>query len=100
MSFFSPRYFGKSRAERPSVSEAKVKKTLRPLYHLIATNKLNMQGQASQNREDGRSRKPHVGRDLQVPWTRDRKKRVLWDIPWDGEEKEKKGGLDVKEPWG
>jgi len=28
-----------------------------------------------------------------IPWTRGRKLRVVWDIPWDGGEKEWKGEM-------
>jgi len=47
---------------------------------MIATNKLDMQGQAVQNREKGRSRKPNGRGSPGKPWTRvtrDRKMRVL-----------------------
>ena len=54
---------------------------------MIATNKLDMQGQAAEQRREGQeSRMGEEGLQV-IPWTRDRKMRVLWDIPWDGGEK-------------
>ena len=46
--FFSRRCLGKSRTVRPSVSEANVKRDTTAMYHLIATNKFNMQSRAAQ----------------------------------------------------
>lgn len=50
---------------------------------MIATNKLDMQGQAAEQR-GGKVKKAEW--EI-IPWTRDRKMRVLWYIPWDGGEK-------------
>ena len=61
---------------------------LRPVYHMIATNRLTMQGLA-QKREEVGQRKLNGGRGPPGN-TLDQRQRILWGVPWDGEEKKRK----------
>ena len=61
--FLSGCCLGKSRAERPSVSKATMKRdTTAIISHFLATKKLNMRGPSAQSREDERARKQNGGR--------------------------------------
>ena len=61
---------------------------LRPVYHMIATNRLTMQGLA-QKREEVGQRKLNGGRGPPGN-TLDQRQKILWGVPWDGEEKKRK----------